>query len=35
MESNENESSNQEFENRVDLSQLKAGVEKIKLRSLK
>ena len=30
MESNENESSNQEFENRVDLSQLKAGVEKIK-----
>ena len=30
MESNENEPSNQEFENRLDLSQLKAGVEKIK-----
>jgi len=30
MESNENESTNQAFENRVDLSQLKEGVEKIK-----
>ena len=30
MESNENELENHDFENRVDLSQLKAGVEKIK-----